>query len=166
VNGWKAKTHEQLFKRECASLLKLYEDVYAQPLLHDGYYRKFLKGVAWKILEGWLVEQKSKVVNWACYAFDITKEQMNRAKRLVPVPPSTSKGNNIETSSKHNSQTFQDPSNNTNDDDCFVVDEPKHLRIYLPKQLGVAKGLLEDTKTKENTFSPSKLECTRKNLNF
>jgi hypothetical protein len=89
---------------------------------------------------------------------------MKRANRLVPAPPSTSKGNNIETSSKHSSQTFQDPSNNTNDDDCFVVDEPKHLRIYRPKQLGVAKGLLEDTKTKENTFFPSKLEMYKEKL--
>jgi hypothetical protein len=111
--------NEQLFKRECASLLKLYEDVYAHQLLPDGHYRKFLKGVTWKILEGWLVEQKGKVVNWARYAFDITKEQMKSAKRLVPAPPSTSKGNNIETSSKHSSQTFQDPLNNTNDDDSL-----------------------------------------------
>lgn len=115
MNGWKAKTNEQLSQRECASLLKLYEDVYAHPLLiNDGYCRNFLKGVTWKFFEGWLVEQKGKVVNWACYAFDITKEQMKRAKRLVPIPPSTSKRNNIETSSKHSSQPFQDPSNNTN----------------------------------------------------
>jgi hypothetical protein len=156
--------NEQLSKHECASLLKLYEHVYAHPLLNDGCCTKFLKGVAWKILEGWLVEQKGNVVNWACYAFDITKEQMKRAKRLVPKPPSTSKRNNIETSFKHSSQPFQDPSNNTNDDDCFVVDEPKHLTVYFAKQLGVAKGLLEDTKTKENNFLPSKLEMYKEKL--
>jgi hypothetical protein len=45
-----------------------------------------------------------------------------------------------------------------------VVDEPKHLTAYFPKQLGVAKDLLEDTKTKGNTFLPSKLEMYKEKL--
>jgi hypothetical protein len=38
------------------------------------------------------------------------------------------------------------------------------LTIYFPKQFGVAKSLLKDTKTKENTFLPSKLELYKEKL--
>lgn len=36
-----------------------------------------------------------------------------------------------------------------------MVDKPKYLRIYLPKQL-VVKELLEFVKFEEKTFAPSK----------
>jgi hypothetical protein len=37
-----------------------------------------------------------------------------------------------------------------------VVDEPKHLKVYLPEQLVVVKELLDFTKFEEKTFVPSK----------
>jgi hypothetical protein len=36
------------------------------------------------------------------------------------------------------------------------VEEPKHLKVYLPKQLFIVKELLKDTEAKEKTFVPSK----------
>jgi hypothetical protein len=50
---------------------------------------------------------------------------MRRAKKLAPtLLATTSKGNNVATSSKHNLQTSQDPPSNTEDDNSFVVEEP------------------------------------------
>ncbi len=37
-----------------------------------------------------------------------------------------------------------------------MVEEPKHLKVYLPKQLCVVKELLKDIEAKEKTFVPSK----------
>jgi len=66
------------------------------------------------------------------------------------------KKNNVATFSKHSFQTSQDPPSNIEDDDCFLVEEPQHLKIYLPKQDFVAKGLLEEVKAKEKTRVPLK----------
>jgi hypothetical protein len=83
---------------------------------------------------------------------------MRRAKTLAPtLLPTTSKGNNVATSSKHSLQTSRDPPSNTKNDDYFVVEEPQHLRVYFLKQLFVAKGLMEENEAKEKTFVPSKV---------
>jgi hypothetical protein len=59
---------------------------------------------------------------------------MKRAIRPTPILlPTTSKGNNVATSYKHSLQAFQDLPNNIENNNCFVVEEPQHLKIYLPK---------------------------------
>jgi hypothetical protein len=83
---------------------------------------------------------------------------MRRAKRLAPaLLPTTSNGKNVATSSKHSIQTSQDLPSNTKNDNYFVVEELQHLRVYLPKQLFVGKGLLKEVEAKEKTFVPSKV---------
>jgi hypothetical protein len=42
-----------------------------------------------------------------------------------------------------------------------MVDEPKRLRLYLPKQLVVVKELLESIKFEEKTFAPSKTKMQK-----
>jgi hypothetical protein len=37
------------------------------------------------------------------------------------------------------------------------VEEPQHLRVYLPKQLFVVKGLLKEINAMEKTFVTSKV---------
>jgi hypothetical protein len=50
---------------------------------------------------------------------------MKRAIRHTPILlPTTSKGNNVATSSKHSLQASQDLPNNIENNDCFVVEEP------------------------------------------
>jgi hypothetical protein len=77
-------------------------------------------------------------------------------RRPAPTSLPTSKGNSVATSSKHSLQTSQDLPSDTEDDVYFVVEEPQHLKVYLPKQLFVAKGLLEEAEAKEKTFFLSK----------
>jgi hypothetical protein len=80
---------------------------------------------------------------------------MKRAKRSVPPLAPSLKGSTILNSSKHNRVvSLQGNLNFAEDDDYFVVDKPKHLRVYLPKQLVVVKELLEFTKFEEKTFAP------------
>ncbi len=135
-NGSKVKVNDYLFEDEFASLHKLYENIYAHPPSNNDYLGIFLKG--------WLVDRSGKVVNWVCYAYDIIEEQMKRAKRSMPPLVPSSKGNKISRSSKHNSAvSLQGNPSFVEDDECFVVDKPKHLRVYLPKQLVVLKELLE-----------------------
>jgi len=58
--------------------------------------------------------------------------------------------------SKHNSVIFLEGNPSfAKDDDCFVVDKPKHLKVYLQEQL-VVKEFLEFAKFEEKTFAPSK----------
>jgi hypothetical protein len=103
-----------------------------------------------------------------------TNEKGQEACALASLS-TTSKGNNVATSSKHSLQTSQDLPSDTQDDDYFVVEEPQHLRVYLPEQIFVAKGLLEEAKAKEKTFFLSKagmqkekheLECQVQSLTF
>jgi hypothetical protein len=55
-------------------------------------------------------------------------------------------------SSKHNSVvSLQGNVSFVEDDDCFVVDKPKCLKVYLPEQLVVVKELLEFVKFEEKT---------------
>jgi hypothetical protein len=82
---------------------------------------------------------------------------MKRAKRLMPPLAPSSKGNTILSSSKHSDAiSLQGNPSFGENNNCFVVDELKRLRIYLLEQLIVVKELLEFTKFKEKTFVPSK----------
>ncbi len=70
------------------------------------------------------------------YAYDTTKEQMKKAERLVPPIVPSSKRNKILNLSKHSSAiSLQGYPSFVEDNDCFVVDEPKHLRVYLLENL-------------------------------
>lgn len=92
---------------------------------------------------------------------------MRRAKRPALAPlPTTSKGNNVVTSSKHSLQSSQDPPSDTEDDNYFVAEEPQHLNVYLLEQLFVVKGLLEEAEAKEKTFFYQRQECKRKNMSL
>ncbi len=65
-------------------------------------------------------------------------------------------------SSKHNSVvSLQGNVSFVEDDDCFVVDKPKCLKVYLPEQLVVVKELLEFVKFEEKTFVPSKTKMQK-----
>jgi hypothetical protein len=83
-NRWKVKVNDHLFEDEFGSLHKLYEDIYACSPPNGDYPNIFLKG--------WLAYRSGKVVNWVCYAYDTTKEQIKRAKMhpssqsLIPQP--------------------------------------------------------------------------------
>lgn len=65
-------------------------------------------------------------------------------------------------SSKHSSAiSLQGYPSFVEDDDCFMVDEPKHLRVYLPKQVLVVKELLDFVQFEEKTFAPSKTKMQK-----
>ncbi len=57
--------------------------------------------------------------------------------------------------------SLQGNQNFAKDDNYFMVDEPKRLRLYLPKQLVVVKELLESIKFEEKTFAPSKTKMQK-----
>ncbi len=153
-NGSKVKVNDHLSEDEFTSLHKIYENIYAHPPPNDDYLNIFLKG--------WLVDRSGKAINWVRYAYDTIEGQMKRAKRLVPPLAPSSKGNKILNSSKNNSAiSLQENPSLAKDDDCFVVDKPKHLRVYLPEKLFV-KELLESVKFEEKTLFHQRQKCKRK----
>jgi hypothetical protein len=80
-NGWKPKPHDKL--TNYATLLKLYEVVYAHPLDNGQYSIVFLRA--------WLAQCKGHKVNWIKYAYDYTQLQMK--KTMCPTPASTNTTN-------------------------------------------------------------------------
>jgi hypothetical protein len=70
-NGWKPKPNDKLIIINYATLLKLYEVVYAHPLDNGQYSIVFLRG--------WLAQCKGHKINWIKYAYDCTKLQMKKA---------------------------------------------------------------------------------------
>ncbi len=97
------------------------------------------------------------------YAYDTIEKQMKRAKRpMLPlVPPS--KGNKISSSSKHNNAiSLRGNPSFVEDDDCFVVDKPKHLEVYLPEQRVVMKELLDFLSLKKRPLLHQRQKCKKK----
>jgi hypothetical protein len=128
-SGWKVNINECVIAKDYETLLKLYEDVYTHPPSNDDYPSVFLCS--------WLAQWKRLQVNWAQYAHHTTQQQLKRATTPVPCGrPKLSSTITMQSMQFESETPMQLSEEGGQDEECFIVEGKKAMKIAMVKKLG------------------------------